>query len=85
MFACLRRRRRRGLIILVLYSLVRKVNKLMADIAALNAAIAALDAEVKAIPAPTPPVALDLQPQVDAVNAIGAELKAKFPPVVPAA
>lgn len=87
MFGCMRRRHKLNLIIEVQDLLVRKVNKLMADVAALDGAILALSAKVDAIvvPVPVPPVPVDLQPQVDAVNAIGAKIDAKFPPAPPAA
>ncbi len=49
----------------------------MANQVELNAAIANLDADVKALIASQQPV--DLQPQVDAVNAIDAEVKAATP------
>lgn len=80
MFGCIRRRRRRGLIIQVLWLLVRKVNKLMKDVTDLDGAIAALKTKVDSITPAAPPVPLDLTPQVDAVNAVTAELNTKFPP-----
>ena len=62
-----------------LKSIQRKVHTIMADIAALDTAIAAVAVKIDAIVV-TPPVPVDFQPQVDAVNAIGAKIDAKFPP-----
>ncbi len=62
-----------------LKSIQRKVHTIMADVAALDSAIAAVAVKIDAIVVPTP-TPVDLQPQVDAVNALGTKLDAKFPP-----
>ena len=52
----------------------------LASIDDLNASIAQLDADVKALVAKGSPAPEDLQPQVDAVNAIDAEVNAAVNP-----
>ena len=66
--------------IILLRHLTHKLDKIMEDQTVLNAAIAQLDTDVKAlIASQVPPTPVDLQPQVDAVNAIDAEVKAATP------
>lgn len=66
-----------------IHRLNRKLRILMASQAELSAAIANLAVDVKSL-AESVPAPVDLQPQVDAVNAIDAAVKAATPaPVVP--
>ena len=57
--------------------LLRKVKRIMANQADLDAAIVVVSTKIDAIVPGTP---VDLQPQVDAVVALGTKLDAKFPP-----
>lgn len=72
--------------IILLRHFNHKLDQIMADQTAVAAALVTLDTDVKAliasIPVATPPV--DLQPQVDAINAIDAEVKAATPAPSPA-
>ncbi len=63
--------------IIVLIYINNKLRKIMATQKDLDAAIENLDTDVKALIASQTPV--DLQPQVDAVNAIDTEVKAATP------
>lgn len=61
--------------------LERILKKMDTNIADLTAAIAALKTAIDALPASVAPV--DLQPSIDAVNALTTEVQAKTPPSTP--
>lgn len=69
------------LILGVLDKINRKWRSVMATIADLDAAVAKLDADVQTLIASPPQV--DVQPQVDAVNAIDAKVLLATPPPTP--
>lgn len=69
------------LILGVLDKINRKWRSVMATIADLDAAVAKLDADVRTLIASPPQV--DVQPQVDAVNAIDAKVLLATPPPTP--
>lgn len=67
--------------LLILYFLFIGGLYFMAGIAELRAGLDRLEAAVARIVPPAPPVPLDLQPELDRVNAMSDKVEAAFPPV----